>query len=77
MGKMTSGENLIQLPADAKTIKRDHVERVARIMGEKSAAADALRRADEYDGPVRFWYSESTKMLSVEPIKSGDKEHLH
>jgi hypothetical protein len=72
--KMTGGKNLVQMPSDAKVIPRDHVERVARIIGDSSAAADALRRADEHAGPVRFWYSSSQAMLSVELLKP---ETLH
>lgn len=67
--KMTNGKNLVQMPPDAKVISREHVERVALIMGEASAAADALKRADAHDGTARFWYSSSQSMLSVELLK--------
>ena len=74
--KMTLGDSLVQLPSDARVIKRRHVEMVAEIIGESSAAADALRRADRHDGPVRFWYSASAAMLSVELLKPSE-EQLH
>lgn len=64
---------LVQLAPDAKVISRENVEQVARLVGEGSAAADALKRADEHDGPVRFWYSQKLGTLSLELLK----ETLH
>jgi len=63
-------ECLIPLAGDAKELTREQVETAARIIGPHSAAADALKRADEYDGPVRFWYSSETSTLSVELVKT-------
>jgi hypothetical protein len=60
---------MIQLADDAKVVSRANVERIAGIVGEDSAAADALKRADEYKGPVRFWYSASQGMLSVQLLQ--------
>ena len=74
--KLTLGENLVQLPPDAKVVARRHVEMVAEIIGDGSAAADALKRADEHNGPVRFWYSASALMLSVELLKPSEGQ-LH
>lgn len=62
-------EALVKVGPDAKVITREDVEKVASVVGPGSAAADALRRADEHDGPVRFWYSEKQGMLSVELMK--------
>jgi hypothetical protein len=62
-------EALVPLPKDAKELSREEVERVAEIIGDGSAAADALRRADEHGGPVRFWYSSSTGTLSVQLLQ--------
>jgi len=62
-------EALVPLPEDAKELSRRDVEAVAEIIGDRSAAADALRRADEYGGPVRFWYSASLGTLSVQLLK--------
>ena len=62
-------EAMVPLGPDAVVISREDVERVATIVGAKSAAADALRRASEHDGPVRFWYSPKEGRLSVELLK--------
>lgn len=62
-------EALVNIGTDAVSIGREYVERVALIIGPQSAAADALRRADEHGGPVRFWYSKSNGTLSVELLK--------
>lgn len=62
-------EALVPLPKDAQELSREDVEAVARIIGARSAAADALRRADEHGGPVRFWYSASLGMLSVQLLQ--------
>lgn len=64
---------LIQLAPDAKVIRRGSVEAVARLCGNGSHAAKALKRADQYKGEVRFWYSESYGMLGLELLPT--KEH--
>ena len=66
-------EALIPLAEDAREINRALVETVAKVIGPHSAAADALKRADEHGGPVRFWYSAATGTLSVELLQ--DKKH--
>lgn len=71
--RFTHDPALVQLASDAQVITREQVEGVAQVIGEDSAAADALVRADKHNGPVRFWYSKSQVMLSVELIK--DKRH--
>lgn len=40
---------------NARPIQREAIERIARIMGQNSASAAALREADTYGGDVRFW----------------------
>jgi len=67
--RFTHDPALVQLAEDAQVITREQVEGVVHVIGKDSAAADALERADEHRGPVRFWYSKSRGMLSVELIK--------
>ena len=71
--RFTHDPALVQLAGDAQIITRGQVEIVAQVVGKDSAAADALKRADEYGGPVHFWYSKSQGMLSVQLIK--DERH--
>jgi hypothetical protein len=67
MSEMSTGRKTIPLPSGAIELSREQVEMVAWIIGRCSAAAAALERADEHDGPVRFWYSPGPSgMLSVE-----------
>lgn len=44
---------------NVRQIGRRDVERIARIMGEHSAAAYALAEADAHDGPCRFYQTRS------------------
>jgi hypothetical protein len=42
------------IPKNAKEVTREFVERVAAIMGPMSGAAQLLREADAYKGPVVY-----------------------
>jgi len=64
---------LVKLAKDAKIVSWENIKTVARILGPKSAAAGALKRAEEHGGRVRFWYSAEMGMLAVELLK----ETLH
>jgi len=65
----TREAKLVQLAADAQIIDRKNVAVVARIIGPNSAAAEALKRADEHTGRSVFWYSKKLGMLSVQLLK--------
>jgi hypothetical protein len=45
----------MQAPDPSTQVTREVVETVARIMGDGSAAARALRDADTHQGEVRFY----------------------
>ena len=64
--RFTEDPALVQLAEDAQVVTRKQVEGVALVMGEDSAAADALKRADAHNGPACFWYSKSQGTLSVQ-----------
>lgn len=71
--RFSHAESLIPLDPDAVEVPRETVEHAAELLGPDSASADALKRADEYEGRVRFWYSPSYGTLSLELMK--DKGH--
>jgi protein-disulfide isomerase len=57
---------------NGREVERETVERTARVIGEHSAAANALKAADEHDGPVRFWHI--GRSLTVEFLPWGTTE---
>jgi len=44
-----------KLLKSGEVVSRSVVESTATVMGDHSAAAKALRDADNHDGEVRFW----------------------
>jgi hypothetical protein len=69
-----SGVGMVQLPADAVEVAREKIVMATWLLGPESRAAAVLEKADEHDGPVRFWYSPSMQTLNVELLQD-EKKH--
>mgnify|MGYP001823396163 CR=1 FL=1 len=53
-------------------LTREQVEFAAEQFGPGSNSAQALKRADEHNGPVRFWFSPKDGLLSLELLEGKD-----
>lgn len=63
---------LIPLSEGSVELTREQVQFTADMFGSESNAAQALKRADEHDGPVRFWFSPKEGLLSLELLEGKD-----
>jgi hypothetical protein len=50
-----------------RQIDRVYVERIAKIIGQGSAAAKALADADKHDGPVIFYLASGSFIVEKHP----------
>ena len=53
-------------------LTREVLEMTAKVVGESSAAASALKDADSHRGPVRFWKRRNTIIVEKLPIQASD-----